>query len=65
LGPIKAAALQDITRRNHLYQTIHRTLILRALGQCLRGDGLRYENAADLGYVAAYDISPWYFLRLQ
>ena len=63
LGPIKAAALRDIPRRNHLYQTIRRTLILRALGQRLRGDGLGYENAAGQGCVAAYVISPWYLMR--
>ena len=49
-------------RRSH-DQPSRRTLLLRALGQCSRGDGLMYENAAGLGCVAASLFSPWYFLR--
>ena len=49
-------------RRSH-DQPSRRTLILRALGQLPRGEGLMYENAAGLGSVAASSSSPWYVLR--
>jgi hypothetical protein len=49
-------------RRSH-DQPSRRTLVLRALGQCSRGDGLMYENAAGLGCVAASNLSPWSFLQ--
>ena len=63
-GQIKAAALRGfpLLRRSH-DQPSRRTLLLRALGQCSRGDGLMYENAAVLGCVAASLFSPWYFLQ--
>jgi hypothetical protein len=62
LGQIKAAALRAALRRSH-DQPSRRTLVLRALGQCPRGDGLMYENAAGLGCVAASNLSPWSFLQ--
>ena len=40
-----------------------RTLLLRALWQCSRGDGLMHENAAGRGCVAASLPSPWEILR--
>ncbi len=49
-------------RRSH-DQPSRRTLILRALGQLPRGEGLMYENAAGLGSVAASSSSPWDVLR--
>jgi hypothetical protein len=61
-GQIKAAALRAALRRSH-DQPSRRNLLLRALGQCSRGDGLMYENAAVLGCVAASLFPPWYFLR--
>ncbi|NPV63681.1 MAG: hypothetical protein HPY61_13840 [Methanotrichaceae archaeon] len=46
-GQIKAAALRASRCGGASHdQASRRTLFLRALGQCLRGDGLMYENAA-------------------
>jgi hypothetical protein len=49
-------------RRRH-DQPSRRTLFLRALGQCPRGDRLMHENAAGRGCVDASLFSPWDFLR--
>lgn len=49
-------------RRSH-DQPCRRILILQALGQCPRGDGLMHENAAGLGSVATSSLSPWSVLQ--
>jgi len=59
LGPIKAAAQRATLPAQPLDLPSRQKLILRALGQCSRGEVIMHENATGRGCIAASLLSPW------